>query len=247
MKKYIIISLCLALLTLTCCGCTCDHQWQEANCGEPMTCLKCGETEGEPTGEHDWAAATTEAPMTCRVCGLMQGDLIDVDERFHTEDCMPYFGKWTTTYEMDDSETGIPGLSITMKLTMQFSINGVLTISRTFKSLEDVRADYANALAAYMYQQYATAGKNQTEADTACMAIHGQTVTEFAQAQADRASLSLESKTEKVYYVEDGILYTGEDWGSDMYNEACEMGNNGTFTLLVDGHDQPLEFRRTAN
>lgn len=66
--------LALALL-LTLAGCQCDHQWAEADCGNPKTCAKCGETEGEPLG-HDWAEATCQAPKTCIRCDLTEGDAL---------------------------------------------------------------------------------------------------------------------------------------------------------------------------
>ncbi len=49
------------------------HEWQEATCTKPKTCTRCNATEGEPLG-HDWQEATYEAPKTCRVCGATEGE-----------------------------------------------------------------------------------------------------------------------------------------------------------------------------
>ncbi len=48
------------------------HQWKEATCTEPKTCLVFGETEGKPLG-HDWHAATCSIPKTCKRCGATEG------------------------------------------------------------------------------------------------------------------------------------------------------------------------------
>lgn len=72
MKKkamvLILALICLSMFT----GCFCQHEWVDANCAEPMTCSKCGETEGAPLG-HVWMAATCTEPKTCEVCGVSEG------------------------------------------------------------------------------------------------------------------------------------------------------------------------------
>jgi len=61
----------LCLFTLT--GCACKHQWSEATCLTPKTCILCEETEGEPAG-HKWVDATCEFPKTCSVCSAIEGN-----------------------------------------------------------------------------------------------------------------------------------------------------------------------------
>lgn len=53
----------------------CPHEWAEANCSSPKTCLKCGKTEGEPLGDegHVWDSATCTEPKTCSRCGATEG------------------------------------------------------------------------------------------------------------------------------------------------------------------------------
>ena len=52
------------------------HTWQEATCTEPRICLVCGETEGEPLG-HTWQEATCVEPRTCLVCGVTEGEPLE--------------------------------------------------------------------------------------------------------------------------------------------------------------------------
>ena len=56
----------------------CPHEWAEANCSSPKTCLKCGKTEGEPLGDegHVWDSATCTKPKTCSICGKTEGSAL---------------------------------------------------------------------------------------------------------------------------------------------------------------------------
>lgn len=72
MKKSWILGIAIMLTCVMLTGCHIKHEWQEATCTEPKTCLAGGETEGEPLG-HAWAAATCEEPKTCSVCGETEG------------------------------------------------------------------------------------------------------------------------------------------------------------------------------
>ena len=56
----------------------CDHEWIEADCENPETCSKCGETLGEALG-HSWNEADCENAKTCSVCGATEGDALGHD------------------------------------------------------------------------------------------------------------------------------------------------------------------------
>lgn len=72
----VVMLLLCCLLILTACGC--EHVWLSATCQAPLTCTKCGETEGE-VGDHTWQAATCEAAAACAVCGQTQGEPLPHD------------------------------------------------------------------------------------------------------------------------------------------------------------------------
>lgn len=74
MGKKIRLSLLLLTVALLS-GCCMKHEWKEASCTEPKTCVKCGETEGEALG-HTWVEATCEEPKHCSVCGLTEGEAL---------------------------------------------------------------------------------------------------------------------------------------------------------------------------
>lgn len=73
MKKFTVILLAIALLALA--GCSCKHDWQEADCLTPKTCALCDKTQGEALG-HDWDLATCEDPQTCSVCSETRGEAL---------------------------------------------------------------------------------------------------------------------------------------------------------------------------
>lgn len=101
MRKFR-IALLTMIIVLVLTGCSCKHEWTEADCVNPATCGKCGATEGEALGHawtdascttarscsrcgrtegeplgHSWADATCKAPKTCTTCGEVVGDLAD--------------------------------------------------------------------------------------------------------------------------------------------------------------------------
>ena len=56
--------------------CVFSHEWEEAACEVPMTCARCGKTEGDALG-HDWQEATCEVLKTCARCGKTEGELLE--------------------------------------------------------------------------------------------------------------------------------------------------------------------------
>ena len=107
----------VVLLATLLCGCSCQHEWSEADCVNPQVCTKCEETVGEVLG-HDWVAATCTAPETCSRCGETQGEPLThvFGEWEFTETEMMHscsICEFEETQELDRGiqlETMIPGL-----------------------------------------------------------------------------------------------------------------------------------------
>jgi len=72
MKKALALLLVLLSLPLSACH---SHDWEDADCETPKTCLDCGETKGEALG-HDWEKATCIKPKTCSECGETKGEAL---------------------------------------------------------------------------------------------------------------------------------------------------------------------------
>lgn len=78
-KKIIVISSIVVILItsiILVLTFVCFHSWKDATCNAPMTCEKCGETQGEAL-VHEWIEATCTEPKHCVLCGLSQGDPLD--------------------------------------------------------------------------------------------------------------------------------------------------------------------------
>lgn len=72
-RKICMLALALALL-LVLTGCSCSHEWKEADCNAPKTCTKCDAVEGEALG-HDWMAADCVTPEACSRCGESKNEI----------------------------------------------------------------------------------------------------------------------------------------------------------------------------
>lgn len=191
------------------------HQWSEGDCETAKVCTVCNKAEGEAPG-HDWAPATIDAPKTCKVCGKTEGEKIYVDPRFKTENCQPLFGTWVCLYENDFTAQGLPGLVATMKLTMEFRNDGTMTSSAVVEDPVAFEEALVNCLMEMVYEQFAATGMTKEQIDEAFLQGYGMTIEEFCRQNAGDSVDSLSSSIEKVYYVEDGLLYGGEDWDSEM-------------------------------
>ena len=79
LTKLSVIAAVLLLLSLSLTGCefppivsSCSHQWSDATCTDPVTCVLCGETNGGPLG-HYWIDATCTSAEMCKRCGERKG------------------------------------------------------------------------------------------------------------------------------------------------------------------------------
>lgn len=238
----LIFSMLLALLA----GCgSCDHKWQAANCQAPMTCALCSQTKGEPTNEHSWEEATTDAPKTCKICGLTEGAAIDVDDRFSTEACKEVFGNWVAVFDRNGADIGLSGLTISTKRTMHLSNDGVMTITTELNNKSAFEADMTQFLSDMMYQNYTASGMSNAEANAACQAQFGKNIADYCAERASGIAANMRTVVEMVYYVEEGQIFCGEDWGSDMTPSTYEM-KDGSLMYEDAEIGQTLQFRKAA-
>lgn len=118
-KLLTIILICLLMLAVSACGC--KHQWANATCTTPMTCILCGETNGSPSG-HAWVDATCTQARNCSICGTTEGTALE--HSWITATCstpkscslcgetdgepLPHsIDTWVTTKDATCSETGV--------------------------------------------------------------------------------------------------------------------------------------------
>ena len=71
MKKtlcLISVFMLIVVLAFSLSSCECNHEWQEATCTAPKTCVKCGEKSGSPLW-HDYVRIACDECMSCSRCG----------------------------------------------------------------------------------------------------------------------------------------------------------------------------------
>ncbi len=71
MKSKVMAVAVLISGVISMCGCH-SHEYSEATCTQPKTCIGCGETEGEAL-PHLFSNATCTKPKTCKKCGATEG------------------------------------------------------------------------------------------------------------------------------------------------------------------------------
>ena len=72
-KKKFLYVLLLAYLLLATTSCCWKHEWSEATCTTPKTCLKCGKTEGEPLGHKlDYSTEQVVKEASCLEDGIKE-------------------------------------------------------------------------------------------------------------------------------------------------------------------------------
>ena len=246
-KRFLSITMALVIVLSLLAGCSCQHEWKDANCRAPKTCKLCNETEGEKTDDHKWEDATTEAPKTCTVCGKTEGEKINVDARFKTANCKEVFGTWRGRYEADAAQMGnLPGtLKVAMKLTMSYSNDGKLTLVSELEDKEAFLQEFTTYLVNLMYQQFAAHGMNKAQADAACTAQYGMDVNAYCTKTAKDSIQKMATTVLMVYYVEDGKIYAGNSWDAEMDPENYEIKDG---KLYLDDTDlqQTIEFTKVT-
>lgn len=75
MKKKTVLIVVIVAMMLVLAGCCLSHDWKPASCVAPVTCSKCGETEGEALA-HIWKDATCTDPKTCNRCAETMGEAL---------------------------------------------------------------------------------------------------------------------------------------------------------------------------
>ena len=273
-KRLTLIALVLVCaLALSACGCkhetwnaaTCEtpktcadcgvtegealgHAWVDADCENPKTCSNCALTEGEALG-HAWVDATTEAPKTCETCGTTEGDPITTDPRFTTEATAAVQGKWVSLMEITGEMIGEPGFdgTILFAFTMELNNDGTMAM---YVQMEDASAlkDY---LLDALYKEFEAQGLDKATADAAMKQSTGMTMeqyVDYALGMIDFNELLGSANIEGVYYVADGMIYSGNSWNSELTGEKFTLdGDTLTLDTNVDGEATTMVFTRVTD
>lgn len=222
-----------------------EHTWEEATCETARTCTVCQMTDGDPLA-HVWQEATTDAPKTCTVCAATEGEKITADARFTTAQTKDIQGTWTCTFPITEEAVGDKEEPITLDWTMKLTFGNSGALSVRFV-IADEKA-FMDGMLAYtmedMYADFEAKGYTREEADAAMEALYDMSVEEYVRQQLNDADLPALVKmifgsydADVVYYVEDGKLYIGDDWDSEMSPSEFTLENG---ELYIDYYSQQL-------
>lgn len=210
------------------------HSWQEATCVLPKICSACHTTEGKAKG-HDWKEATSDKPKTCRVCGETDGSKLDVDPRFKTSACKFLFGQWK---ELCTESMELEGVTYTLEYWYyyEFQKDGTVLVTMVVDDEEAFLETYEDMMVAVMYATYAQMGMNKSQADADFRATYNMSIPEYCELYAEEYFNSMtDTVMEGAYYVEDNVLYFGENWKSEFHGEEFEVIDGEVHITYSDG------------
>lgn len=200
------------------------HDWSQASCTEAAVCSVCGETDGEPAG-HDWQEATTESPKTCLKCGDTEGQRIMVDFRFTTASTKDFYGTWTATYSMTDTDlygTNY-GFQIDYVYTYAFDNKGNYSASAMVKDTETFINMCIVVEIDLIYQQMESQyGYDKSATDALYVSQTGKNVEENVKeyyANYDVEQAFANAAVNGVYYVSGDQIYFS---ASGSWNDTFE-------------------------
>lgn len=200
------------------------HDMIDATCTDAKHCTRCSLADGEALG-HDWQEATTETPQTCVRCHVTEGERIITDPRFTTAATAEIQGKWGYDISMTGDMLGIPTLvePLTMRYIMEFGNDGSLGM---YVQLVDEAAFLDVVLGISVesaYAQLEAEGFTREEGDQLFLEAYGMGVEDYLRESMKEFSINElladiigSVDVSGVYYIEDGILYTGMSWEGKM-------------------------------
>lgn len=199
-------------------GCGCQHQWEEANCTQPKTCVKCGQTEGEPL-THQVSEWTEQTPSTCTEAGMETGVCTmcgqTVEQELPLADHTP--GEWQVKTEPTASAPGVRVKTCT--------VCGAEVEEETFTMTpEEMRAAFVSTCQSYSYEEIA---RNPDS----CLGKPAKLQGEVIQSMPEGDSYTLRVNiTPGKYYWSDTILvtYTKQDAGESNILEDDIITMYGT-------------------
>lgn len=221
------------------------HAWVDATCETPKTCTNCSLTEGDALG-HAWQDATTEAPKTCSTCALTEGERIITDERFTTAATAELQGKWGIEFSLTAEDLGIQELEdpLVFVFVLEFCNDGNL---KMYETVTDEKAFWDVIIDIYvetMYAEFAVQGLDRAAAEQAMIDAYGMGVEEYLHKAMEGVSINeiMESimgsvTSQGVYYVENGKLYSGFSWESEMDEDEFTVDGD---KLYIDALTESL-------
>ena len=168
------------------------------------------------------------------------GTLMDCSDKFDRETAAHLFGTWKAKVDLMDfiSESNIElKETFYIEFLIIFSDNGTFTLEATVDEpkLRDFMYQYALEM---VYASFEEEGMTRAEADAMFKGMMGMTIPQYVEEQMKGVELSdllmgLPETLTRVYYVEDGQLYTAENWNTPP--ELTPLTIEGNQFTISDG------------
>ena len=234
MKRKLSVLLLFVVLIMALTGCCFHKEWSDPTCETPKTCIKCGETEGQPLG-HIWQPRNTEVPETCSRCAATRGERIITDPRFTTAATEEFYGTWEGTTKISGKLVSEELASITMPAEITVTLHNDSAMEIFIKGT-DVKP-FEKALREYLRTQLEAEAAGLTQFTFAeYMAIVYETTAEAyvdEQMKAiDLSALTQGYTIEGVYYVEGNQFHAGLGWDADLNSFTFQKSGD---TMLIQG------------
>ena len=232
------------------------HDMTTATCTESEHCTRCDLVTAEALG-HDWQEATTEVPKTCATCSETEGERIVTDPRFTTAATKELHGKWGYEIAMTGDMLGIENMEqpLVMQYIMDFGKDGSMGMyvqipdeAAFLDLILDISVESA-------YLELEAEGFTREEGDALFLEAYGMGVEDYLRMAMEEFSINDlladiigSVDVSGVYYVEDGILYTGITWEGKMDEDkyildgdnltipsfSAEMGEDAVLKRIPD-------------
>ena len=216
-------------------GSVAAHKWQEATCTTPKTCSVCKKVEGK-VAAHKWQEATTEAPKTCSVCKIMEGSHLKTDSRFTTASTKHLHGAWFCDAVITDEMMGLQNFgNVNVRLTLTFGNTGKVNQEVTLKDKDDFMTKLKKYTADTLYETFAQQGLSKEQANQAMLDAYGLNVNDYVDASLKGYDANAVFKAyifERVYYVENGAVYTALSWDAKFDKDEYSLKDG---QLKIDG------------
>lgn len=204
-------------------------------------------TDYRPDGAYSVTTYDEDGWELTYDCFNADGSPLDLSGKFNSAACAPLVGTWTGTITMDAEDLELEGMDISLNasVTIIFDAEGTALI------IMDLDKDAYRQLAITMMKELFLSmfGEDMTpeELDAMFQAEYGMGFDEFIEAQVDSSDLTSETHTEYpcVYYVEDGMLYTADDWNKFADGASFTLADD-TMTLTIPDFGKPMTLTKDA-
>jgi hypothetical protein len=188
------------------------------------------------------------------------GNPADFSDRFDPEACKDFVGTWKAELDLLEMMAGeMEGEGVQLPDDFAYSCNAVMSLifrnDGTYSAIlsvdpEEYKTMLIELTVEIMYISFEEEGMTRDEADVAFKAMMNMTIREYVvlslEEGGDELLDSLNETANGVYYVQDDMIYLGENWSQQMEGGKYAF-ENGALTLTEPEMEMEITFRRIGD